>query len=43
MYTNTRFGELLKVLPKNTFKRRVEQHRSDKHNTYEPPERQAQK
>ncbi len=32
MYTNTRFGELLKVLPKNTFKRCVEQHRSDKHN-----------
>ncbi|MFT7556840.1 MAG: putative transposase, partial [Planctomycetota bacterium] len=32
MYTNTRFGELLKALPKNTFQGYVEQHQSDKHN-----------
>ena len=32
MYRNTRFGELLKVLPKNTFQRCVDQHQSDKHN-----------
>ena len=32
MYTNTRFGELLKALPKNTFRQCVEQHQSDKHN-----------
>jgi len=32
MYTNTRFRELLKALPKNTFQRCVEQHQSDKHN-----------
>ena len=32
MYTNTRFGELLKALPKNIFRSCVEQHQSDKHN-----------
>jgi IS4 transposase len=32
MYTNTRFSELLKALPKNTFRRCVEQYQSDKHN-----------
>lgn len=32
MYTNTRFRELLKALPKNTFRRCVKQHQSDKHN-----------
>ncbi|MCP4408381.1 MAG: IS4 family transposase [Gammaproteobacteria bacterium] len=32
MYTNTRFGELLKALPKNTFRRCVEHYQSDKHN-----------
>ena len=32
MYRNTRFGELLKVLPKNIFKRCVDQHQSDKYN-----------
>jgi len=32
MYTNTRFCELLKALPKNTFRQCVNQHQSDKHN-----------
>ena len=32
MYRNTRFGELLKALPKNTFRRCVDQHQSDKYN-----------
>lgn len=32
MYTNTRFGELLKVFPKNSFQRCVKEHQSDKHN-----------
>lgn len=32
MYTNTRFCELLKALPKNTFRRCVDQFQSDKHN-----------
>jgi len=31
MYRNTRFGELLKVLPKNIFNRCVEQHQSDRY------------
>ena len=32
MYINTRFGELLKVFPKNSFRRCVEEHQSDKYN-----------
>jgi len=32
MYRNTRFGELLKVFPKNSFQRCVKEHESDKHN-----------
>ena len=32
MYRNTRFGELLKVFPKNSFQRCVKEHQSDKHN-----------
>jgi len=32
MYTNTRFCELLKALPKNTFRHCVDQFQSDKHN-----------
>jgi putative transposase len=32
MYRNTRFGELLKALPRNTFRGCVEQHQSDKYN-----------
>lgn len=31
MYRNTRFGELLKALPKNKFNRCVEQHQSDRY------------
>ncbi len=32
MYRNTRFGDLLKALPKKSFQRCVEQHQTDKHN-----------
>lgn len=32
MYTNTRFGELMKGLPRRTFSRLVEQTEADKHN-----------
>jgi hypothetical protein len=31
MYRNTRFGELLKALPRNSFNRCVEQHQSDRY------------